>query len=258
MMRDDAAAPGDTATVAIRFDDVHVRYGDVVALDGVTLQVPWGRVTGLVGMNGSGKSTLFRTALGALAPERGSVLIDGRSPRLARRGGLVAYVAQEAGVDRDFPLSVAEVAMMGRFGMQGFSRRPRPADREAVDAALARVQLDDLAGRPIGSLSGGQRQRAFLARAIAQDAHVLLLDEPFTGVDKRSEALIAQLLRELAADGRAVLVSTHDLHMLPELADEVALLLRHIVFVGTTAQALQPTQLARAFGLDDAPDAEPA
>lgn len=258
MMRDDTAAPGDTAGDAIRFEDVHVRYGDVVALDGVTLRVPWGRVTGLVGMNGSGKSTLFRTALGALAPERGRVQIDERSPRLARRAGLVAYVAQDAGVDRDFPVSVAEVAMMGRFGMQGYSRRPRPADREVVDAALERVQLSDLAARPIGSLSGGQRQRAFLARAIAQDARVLLLDEPFTGVDKRSEALIAHLLRELAADGRAVLVSTHDLHMLPELADEVALLLRHIVFVGATTQALQPQRLARAFGLDDAPDGEAA
>lgn len=236
-------------TSALRFDDVHVAYGDVVALDGVTLDVPWGRVTGLVGMNGSGKSTLFRAALGLIAPSRGAVHIDDRTPAQARRSGVVAYVAQDAGIDKDFPVSVSDVVTMGRYGRMGASRRPRPEDREAVREALERVQLADLADRPIGALSGGQRQRAFLARAIAQDARLLLLDEPFTGVDKRSEALISALLRELAADGRAVLVSTHDLHMIPDLADEVALLLRHIVFRGAPAEALQPDQLARAFGL---------
>ncbi|WP_166868350.1 metal ABC transporter ATP-binding protein [Salinibacterium sp. ZJ70] len=241
------------STPAIRIEDVHVSYGEVVALDGATLDVPWGQVTGLVGMNGSGKSTLFRTVLGQLAPLHGSVQVDGGTPRAARASGMVAYVAQDAGVDHDFPVSVAEVVMMGRYAHLGITRRPRAADREAVRVALDRVQLTELADRPIGALSGGQRQRAFLARAIAQEARILLLDEPFTGVDKRSEALITAVVRELASDGAAVLVSTHDLHMLPELADEVALLLRRILFTGPTAEALRPERLSRAFGLEEAP-----
>lgn len=235
---------------AIRFSDVHVRYGEVVALDGATLDVPWGRVTGLVGMNGSGKSTLFRTALGQLEPHRGEVRIDGGTPREARAAGAVAYVAQEAGLDRDFPVSVADVVMMGRYGRLGITRRPRAADRAAVREALDRVQLADLADRPIGALSGGQRQRALLARALAQEARILLLDEPFTGVDKGSERVIAALLRELAAEGAAVLVSTHDLHMLPGLADDAALLLRRILFTGPVEEALRPERLARVLGLE--------
>jgi len=140
--------------------------------------------------------------------------------------------------------------MMGRYGRLGPTRRPRAADRAAVAEALERVELTDFADRQIGQLSGGQRKRAFVARGIAQDARVLLLDEPFAGVDLRSEATISRLLRELADDGRAVLVSTHDLHALPQLADEAILLLHRVVFQGAVAEALDPANLARAFGLD--------
>src|SRR5690606_4381244 len=129
---------------------------------------------------------------------------------------------------------------MGRYGQQGFTRRVRAVDRAAVDEALERVELTELADRQIGRLSGGQRKRAFVARGIAQDARILLLDEPFAGVDKRSEATIVRLLRELAADGRTVLVSTHDLHAVPELADDAVLLLRRVLFHGPVAAALAP------------------
>jgi manganese transport system ATP-binding protein len=234
----------------LRLDDVVVRYREVVALDSVSLTVAPGRVTGLVGMNGSGKSTLFKTVVGAVRPERGRVLVGDLDPAQARRRGVVAYVPQGEDVDWDFPLSVRDVVMTGRYGRQGFTRRARPADREAVDAALDRVGLTDLADRQIGRLSGGQRKRAFVARGIAQEAEVMLLDEPFAGVDKRSEATIVDLLRELAAGGRTVLVSTHDLHALPALADEAVLLLHRVVFQGPVAEALAPRRLARAFGLD--------
>lgn len=237
-------------TATIEVDDLTVRYGDVLALDGVTLDVAAGRVTGLIGMNGSGKSTLFKAVMGLLRPDRGRVRIDGADPSAARRRGLVGYVPQSEQVDWAFPVCVRDVVMMGRYGRQGLTRRPRPADRAAVAEALERVELTAYAGRQIGQLSGGQRKRAFVARGIAQEASVLLLDEPFAGVDKRSEATIVRLLRELAADGRTVVASTHDLHALPRLADDAVLLRQRVLFHGPVPEALRPDNLARAFGLD--------
>ncbi|MFI9489785.1 metal ABC transporter ATP-binding protein [Promicromonospora sp. NPDC052451] len=237
-------------SAAIEVSGLGVRYGEIQALDDVTLTVPAGRVTGLVGMNGSGKSTLFKAIMGIVRPDAGRVLIEDAPPDAARRRGLVAYVPQSEAVDWDFPVSVRDVVMTGRYGHLGLTRRPRPADHAAVAEALDRVELSAFADRQVGQLSGGQRKRAFVARGIAQDARILLLDEPFAGVDKRSEATIVRLLRELAADGRTVLVSTHDLHALPELADEAVLLLHRVLFHGAVAEALRPGNLARAFGLD--------
>lgn len=237
-------------TAAIDVRHATVRYGDVLALDDVSLTVEAGRVTGLIGMNGSGKSTLFRTIMGLVRPDNGSVLLAGVDPARARKQGSVGYVPQSEDVDWAFPVSVRDVVMMGRYGHQGFIRRARAADHAAVDEALERVELSDCATRQIGQLSGGQRKRVFVARGIAQDARIMLLDEPFAGVDKGSEATIVRLLRELARDGRTILVSTHDLHALPQLADEAILLLRRILFHGSVADALRPENLARAFGLD--------
>ncbi|WAC67189.1 metal ABC transporter ATP-binding protein [Agrococcus sp. SL85] len=237
-------------TAAIEVRGLTVRYGEVTALDGVDLAVAHGAVTALIGMNGAGKSTLLQAISGRLRPDAGTVLVGGEAPAAARRRGRVASMPQSEAVDWSFPLSVRDVVMMGRYGFQGIGRRARPADRAAVEAALERVDLAPLADRQIGRLSGGQRKRAFLARCLAQEADVLLLDEPFAGVDKASEATIVALLRELADDGRAVLVSTHDLHALPRLADEAVLLLRRVVFHGGVEEALRPERLALAFGLD--------
>lgn len=237
-----------TAAVAVR--DLSISYGQVRALEGMDLDLTPGRVTGLIGMNGSGKSTLFKALMGLVRPDRGTVLLDGADPHTARRRGLVGYVPQSEEVDWSFPVDVRDVVMMGRYGRQGPTRRARDADRAAVADALDRVELTGLAGRQIGQLSGGQRKRAFVARGIAQGARILLLDEPFAGVDKRSEATIVRLLRELADDGCTVVVSTHDLHALPQLADQAVLLLRRVLFHGTVAEALRPETLARAFGLD--------
>ena len=235
---------------AIEVEDVTVRYGDVLALDRATIALAPGRVCGLVGMNGSGKSTLFKAIMGIVRPESGRVAIDGRSPARARRSGVVGYVPQSEDVDWAFPLSVRDVVMMGRYGHMGFTRHAGKADHEAVDRALERVELTEYADRQIGRLSGGQRKRAFVARGIAQGATVLLLDEPFAGVDKRSEATITRLLRELASTGATVLVSTHDLHALPALADEAILLMRRVLMHGDPQEVLQPENLALAFGLD--------
>lgn len=239
-----------TAGLPITVSDVTVNYGDVRALQGATATIQPGRVCGLIGMNGSGKSTLFKTIMGLITPDSGTVRLGGTPAAAARRSGAVGYVPQSEDIDRSFPLSVRDVVMMGRYGHMGSTRRAKRSDHHAVDEALARVELTEYADRQIGQLSGGQRKRAFVARGIAQGATVLLLDEPFAGVDKRTEATITGLLRELADEGATVLISTHDLHALPGLADEAILLMRRVLMHDAPAQVLRPENLSRAFGLD--------
>jgi manganese transport system ATP-binding protein len=235
---------------ALAVSGVGVRYRDVTALIDASLTLSPGLVCGLVGMNGSGKSTLFKAIMGVVRPDSGTIEIFGGAPSKARKDGTVSYVPQSESVDWTFPVSVRDVVMMGRYGKQNWMRSPRAADRDAVDAAIERVELTDLADRQIGQLSGGQRKRAFVARAIAQEATLLLLDEPFAGVDKRTEATITALLRELTAAGASVLVSTHDLHALPDLCDEAILLQQRVLMHGTPEEVLRPENLARAFGMD--------
>ncbi|CRK50675.1 manganese ABC transporter (ATP-binding protein) [Rhodococcus sp. RD6.2] len=239
-----------TADTAVRIKDVTVHYGPVLALDHVSLDLEPASICGLIGMNGSGKSTLFKSVMGIVRPDTGSVEIGGGSPAAARKRAAVGYVPQSEEIDWAFPLSVRDVVMTGRYGHLGFTRRPRRRDHDAVDVALDRVHLTDLQDRQIGQLSGGQRKRAFVARAIAQEASVLLLDEPFAGVDKRSEQTITTLLRELAGDGTAILVSTHDLQALPRLADRAVLLMQRILADGDILDVLRPENLVRAFGID--------
>ncbi|MQA03432.1 MAG: ATP-binding cassette domain-containing protein [Streptosporangiales bacterium] len=235
---------------ALRVHDVVVHYGEVRALDGASLELTAGRVCGLLGMNGSGKSTLFKAIMGAVKLDRGYVEIAGEPPARARKAGVAGYVPQSEDVDWAFPLSVRDVVTMGRYGLMGPTRRARAADRAAVDDALARVELTEYADRQIGQLSDGQKKRAFVARGIAQGASLLLLDEPFAGVDKRSEATIVRLLRELAAGGATVFVATHDLHAVPELADEAVLLMQRVLMHGEPSEVLRPESLALAFGVD--------
>lgn len=235
---------------AIDVDHVVVRYGDVSALDDATVRVGEGRVTALIGMNGSGKSTLFKAIMGLVRPSSGEIRIGGVTPAVARRRRLITYVPQHEAVDWQFPVSVRDVVMMGRFGHQGPTRRARRTDHQAVAEALTRVGLAEVADRQVGQLSGGQRKRAFVARGIAQDARVLLLDEPFAGVDKASEATIARLLRELAAGGRTIFTSTHDLSGVRQLAHDAVLLNRQVLLHGPVDDVVRPEHLARAFGLD--------
>ena len=241
-----SGAPVSGAAIEVR--GLTVRYHDVVALDGADLTVRAGRLTGLLGMNGSGKSSLLKAVMGIVRPDAGEVRVLGRTSGDARREALLGYVPQSEDVDWSFPLTVRDVVAQGRYGRLGQLRRPRAADRAAVEAALERVGLTDLAGRQIGRLSGGQRKRAFLARCLAQEAQVLLLDEPFAGVDVSSQAAITALLRELVADGVAALVSTHDLAALPALADDAVLLHRRVLASGSPHEVLRPENLALAFG----------
>lgn len=240
---------GGSMGTALQATGLTVRYGDVLALEQVDVSVAAGQACGLVGMNGSGKSTLFRTVLGLARAEAGTVRVFGETEARARALGTVGYVPQGDDVDRDFPVTVDEVVLMGRYHRMGRRRRPRAADHDAVAAALDRVGLTGLEGRQIGRLSGGQRQRVMLARALAQEARLLLLDEPFTGIDVVSQSAVVAVLRELVDDGAAVLVSTHDLSVLPDLCSRAVLLHRRVLAAGPTEQVLTAENLALTFGL---------
>lgn len=236
------------AQPAIAVERLSVHYGEVTALHDVSFTIDRAQVCGLIGVNGSGKSTLFKCLMGLVTAQQGTLSLFGRTSTAARKGKLVAYVPQAEDVDWDFPVSVGDVVMMGRYAHMGLLRHPSRTDRAAVADALERVGLIELRNRQIGELSGGQKKRAFLARGIAQDAQLLLLDEPFAGVDRRSEATIVELLRELKDEGRTVLVSTHDLAGLPRLCDRAILLHQRILAEGTPDDVLTHANLARAFG----------
>ncbi len=217
------------------------------ALQDASLSLAPGSLTALVGANGAGKSTLFKVLVGLVRPQTGSVSYDGLGVREALRRNMVGYVAQRDGIDDSFPLSVEDVVMMGRYGYMGLPRRPSDQDRRAVDAALERVDLSDLRHRQVSQLSGGQSKRMFVARGIAQGARFMLLDEPFAGVDKRSESTLAELLGELAYEGTTVLAAVHDLRMAARSFDHAVLLDRTVVCQGPAREVLAIDHVARAF-----------
>ena len=216
----------------ISVNNLTVAYGSVLALKDVSFSLRPGTITGLVGMNGSGKSTLFKSLAGHLVPQSGDIKIDGK----------VAYMPQSEEVDWNFPFSVHDVVLTA-------FRRPNHEDKKKAEAALKRVNLWELRKRQIGELSGGQKKRVFVARALAQEANALFLDEPFAGVDMATEKLITEVLQERARDGALVLVATHDLKSLPDLADECLVIRQRVIAHGTPEEALTPEILAKACGL---------
>ncbi|WP_417807482.1 manganese/iron ABC transporter ATP-binding protein [Thioclava sp.] len=218
------------------------------ALRDASFAIPTGTITALVGVNGAGKSTLFKALMGFIPASKGTVEILGQPVRVAMKAQAVAYVPQAEEVDWTFPVLVEDVVMMGRYGHMGFLRRPRAADRQAVSDALARVNMTEFRKRQIGELSGGQRKRVFLARALAQDARVILLDEPFTGVDVKTEEQIIALLGDLRAEGRVMLVATHNLGSVPEFCDRVVLVKGTVLAHGPTEDVFTPENLREAFG----------
>ena len=218
------------------------------ALRDATFTLSGGTICALVGVNGSGKSTLFKSIMGFLRPSAGQVRINGQPVAAALKQHLVAYVPQAEEVDWQFPVSVWDVVMMGRYGAMNFLRIPRAADKAAVEESLHRVSMWDFRDRQIGELSGGQKKRVFLARALAQGGRIILLDEPFTGVDVKTEEAIIDLLRELRSAGCIMLVSTHNLGSVPEFCDQVVLLNRTVLASGPTADVFTEQNLTTAFG----------
>lgn len=229
--------------------DVTVTYRNgYTALRNATFAIPRGTITALVGVNGAGKSTLFKAIMGFVPAARGTIRLLGLEVKEALKRNLVSYVPQAEEVDWTFPVLVEDVVMMGRYGHMGFLRRPSRTDRAAVDVALERVGMQDYRKRQIGELSGGQKKRVFLARALAQDGQVILLDEPFTGVDVKTEEQIVALLRDLREEGRVMLVSTHNLGTVPEFCDRTVLVKGTVLAYGPTETTFTRENLELAFG----------
>ena len=233
----------------ITMKDVSVIYpGGDVALQNINLTLHKGTICGLVGVNGAGKSTLFKAILGFEKPSSGHIRIAGKDIKKALKRGAVAYVPQTEDIDWDFPILVEDVVMTGRYGHMGFLRLARAKDKSAVDQALKRVGMQDYRKRQIGELSGGQKKRVFVARALAQSAEIVLLDEPFTGVDIKTEESLIALFRDLAQSGTLLLVSTHNLGSVPRFCNEVALLNRTILAYGPVETTYSQENLIKTFG----------
>lgn len=218
------------------------------ALRDSSFETPTGSITALVGINGSGKSTLFKAIMGFVRLSRGSITVFGMPVRNALKKNLVAYVPQSEDVDWNFPVLVEDVVMMGRYGHMNFLRQPKDVDYATVTDALQRVNMLPFRKRQIGELSGGQKKRVFLARAIAQEAKVILLDEPFTGVDVKTEDQIIALLKEMRKSGAVMLVSTHNLGSVPEFCDRTVLIKGTVLGYGPTSEIFTEENLTKTFG----------
>ncbi|HCI06713.1 manganese/iron ABC transporter ATP-binding protein [Ascidiaceihabitans sp.] len=238
-----------SASTGITANDVTVTYRNGhTALRNASFEIPTGTITALVGVNGAGKSTLFKAIMGFVPAAKGEITVLGMPVKDALRQNIVAYVPQSEEVDWSFPVLVEDVVMMGRYGHMGFLRRPKQTDHEAVTSALERVNMIDFRHRQIGELSGGQRKRVFLARALAQEGKVVLLDEPFTGVDVQTEDAIITLLGEMRDEGRVMLVSTHNLGSVPEFCDRTVLVKETVLAYGPTETTFTHDNLELAFG----------
>ena len=229
--------------------DLTVTYTNgTTALRNVSFEIPTGTITALVGVNGAGKSTLFKALMGFIPTVKGEISILGQSVKSALKENFIAYVPQAEEVDWSFPVLVQDVVMMGRYGHMGFFRKTRQQDILEVERALNRVGMTDFKDRQIGELSGGQRKRVFLARALAQKSKIILLDEPFTGVDVKTETAIIKLLGEMRKEGKIMLVSTHNLGSVPEFCDRTILIKETILAYGKTENTFTRQNLELAFG----------
>jgi manganese/iron transport system ATP-binding protein len=230
----------------IRVNHLSVVYRDVLALEDISVTVQPGQLTGLIGPNGAGKSTLIKALLGLVPTTQGSVFYGDRS--LADQRHRIAYVPQRSQIDWTYPATVWDVVMMGRVRKTGWLRSFSPVSRHTALAALEQVGMDALRDRPIGALSGGQQQRVFLARSIAQEADVFCFDEPFVGVDQKTEAILFDIFHQLTRQGKLVLVVNHDLGESITHFDQLILLNRHVVASGARQSVIQRDHLHRAYG----------
>lgn len=237
------------STPSIEVNQLTVRYNNGhTAIQDITFSLAEHTTCALVGVNGSGKSTLFKSLMGLLQPTLGAVQICNMPVKQALKENLLAYVPQAEEVDWQFPVSVYEVVMMGRYGYMSFLRRPKKIDHEIVNVALEKLQISDLKKSQIGELSGGQKKRVFLARALAQQSPIILLDEPFTGVDAKTEFVIMKLLGELKEEGKLMLVSTHNLGTIPEYCNQVIMINQQLIAHGETDETYTQENLQKTFG----------
>ncbi|MBR0574450.1 MULTISPECIES: metal ABC transporter ATP-binding protein [Pasteurellaceae] len=229
--------------------DVTVRYNNGhTAIYDVSFQLEGGTTCALVGTNGSGKSTLFKSIMGLVNPQKGQIKLCGLPINQALKQNLIAYVPQTEEIDWQFPISVYDVVLQGRYGYMNFLRIPSKEDKRIVQQAMERLGIEHLAQRQIGELSGGQKKRVFLSRALAQQSRIILLDEPFTGVDINTENTIMQLLSELREEGALILVSTHNLESVPYYCDHTIMIDRTVIAVGDIKTTFVEENIKKAFG----------
>ncbi|EBM5321967.1 metal ABC transporter ATP-binding protein [Salmonella enterica] len=234
---------------AVSVEALTVSYrGGNIGLSDVSFELKKPTICGLIGMNGAGKSTLFRAIMGFVSPACGKVEVCHQPVKWAQKQNIIAYVPQTEEVDWTFPVSVRDVVMMGRQGRMGFLRIPSERDSDIVMESLIRVGMESFVNRQIGELSGGQRKRVFLARALAQQSLIMLLDEPFTGVDVQTEHAIIAILRELREEGSIIIVSTHNLASVPGFCDEVMMVNSTLIAFGPVSEVYSPDNLGKTFG----------
>jgi manganese/zinc/iron transport system ATP- binding protein len=232
---------------AIALNNITVTYDHHNALNDITLSIPQAKLVGIVGPNGAGKSTLLKTIIGIIRPLSGVVNILGKSYKKMYQQ--IAYVPQRTTVDWDFPINVFDTVMMGRYGHLGWFERPGEKDQAITKAALEKVDLWSLKDRHINELSGGQQQRVFLARALAQEAEIYLLDEPFSGVDAKTEIAILNILQELSDAGKTVIVVHHDLNTVNAYFNWIVLLNKQLIATGPAKEVLSPENIQKAYGV---------
>ncbi|MBM4428358.1 MAG: metal ABC transporter ATP-binding protein [Chloroflexi bacterium] len=230
----------------LEVESISIGYGDKIILRDLSFQIPHGSRVAVVGPNGAGKSTLFKALVGLLPLQSGRILIHGEP--LGSHQDCVAYIPQREEVDWRFPVTVHDVVMMGRFNQMGWFSRPSARDKVLVRDSLQQMGIANLAEQPIGQLSGGQQQRAFLARALAQEPHILLMDEPFTAVDVTTQDATFHLLDHLQEQQVTALVSTHDLNLAASRFNYVLLLNHRLIAFGTPSEVFVKENLAQAFG----------
>jgi len=230
----------------LEIENASIGYGEKIVIHDLSFQVPHGARVAVVGPNGAGKSTLFKALVGILPVHSGQILIHGQS--LGTHKDCVAYVPQREDVDWRFPVTVRDVVMMGRYGQIGWWSRPSKTDKQIVHKSIDQMGIADLADLSIGQLSGGQQQRAFLARSLAQEPHILLMDEPFTGVDATTQEVTFGLLDHLQSQQVTTIISTHDLNLAATRFDHILLINHRLIAYGSPQQVFTKENLAAAFG----------
>lgn len=232
---------------AIDITDLTVAYKDIIALDSVTVSISSQKITGVIGPNGSGKSTLLKAILEIIPKKTGTVILFGQSLNQVRNR--IAYVPQRESIDWNFPISVSQVVEMGRLNKKKWWKKLNQNDHEIVRNALEEVQMSDFANRSIGELSGGQQQRVFIARALAQQAELIIMDEPFVGIDMASQETILRLVKKMRDDGKTIVIVHHDLSVVAQNFDEVVLLNKQLIAHGPTEEILTPSVIQQVYGI---------
>ena len=236
----------DLTKKPIDVSNITVAYQNKKAIENISVSIQPGKITGIIGPNGAGKSTFLKAVIGLIKTESGKVTVANQPLDVIRKK--IAYVEQRSAIDLTFPIKVDETVLLGTYPKLGLFKRPKKAQKEMVTECLKKVKMEDFAKRQIGNLSGGQLQRVFIARALAQEADVIFLDEPFVGIDMVSEKLIVDLLKELRDEGKTIVIVHHDLHKTKEYFDNLIIIDKKLIADGSVSQTFNTENIRKAYG----------